>query len=98
MPKKDNNKEKFVFCNAPFGSIYIRPNNKRNRKYSTQTDIGFCCVQTSHYHLKNEETVDYFWSSKYAKNIRDQFLKGQWPTGCEQCRWKENNGISASNS
>ncbi len=93
--KKEFKKEKFVFCNAPFGSVYVRPNNKRSRKYTTQTDIGFCCVQTSHYHLKNEETVDYFWSSKYAKNIRDQFLRGQWPTGCEQCRWKENNGISS---
>tara|TARA_B100001094_G_scaffold173302_1_gene167587 strand:+ start:7262 stop:8512 length:1251 start_codon:yes stop_codon:yes gene_type:complete len=86
-------KEKFVFCKAPFSSIYVRPHVKVNKDYAPKTEIGFCCVQTDHYHMEANQTIDDFWKSDWAQEHRQQFLNKEWPSSCSECRWKENNGV-----
>jgi hypothetical protein len=82
-------KEKFKFCKAPFGSIYVRAPSK----FKTETEIGFCCVQTDYYHMPKEESINDFWKSSYAQEFRKKFLNKEWPRQCGECQWRENNGL-----
>ena len=90
MPSK---KEKFAFCKAPFASIYVRPHVKINKDDAPRTEIGFCCVQSDHYHMEADQTIDDFWKSDWAQEHRRQFLNNEWPSSCSECQWKENNGV-----
>jgi len=85
----------FKFCKAPFGSIYVRPNARANVQNEKQTEISFCCVQGDKYLLSQNETVDDFWKSDWAKEHRQQFLNKEWPSSCSHCEWKENNNIES---
>ena len=69
-----------VFCKAPFTSIYVSKN---------RSQLSFCCTQVDQYEMSNNQSIESFWTSDYAKEYRNKFLKGQWPTGCLVCKESE---------
>lgn len=75
------------FCKAPFTSIYYHGWNRK---------IAFCCEQdrTS----LNDSTIEQWWNSDSANQIRNQFNKGEWPDSCHRCRWQEEHGMTSLRS
>jgi hypothetical protein len=85
--------DKFTFCNAPFTSIYVRPQIKIDPNDPSANEVSFCCVQSAYYVMKKDETINDFWISDWAQKHRHQFLNKQWPSSCGECQWRENNDV-----
>jgi MoaA/NifB/PqqE/SkfB family radical SAM enzyme len=76
-------------CYSPWSNIDISPTGA----------IAPCCkFQTAEYpikfNLQNSSITDYT-NSEFLKKIKQEFVDGQWPTGCIRCRIEEENNIES---
>tara|TARA_E500000178_G_scaffold286845_1_gene288811 strand:- start:28959 stop:30101 length:1143 start_codon:yes stop_codon:yes gene_type:complete len=78
------------FCYAPWTNIDISP----------QGDIAPCCKFRHELHqhkiqnIMNDDLKSYD-ESNLLNEIKQDFLKNQWPAGCIRCRIEEENGIES---
>ena len=76
-----------IFCKAPFTSVYYK---------GSDNVVAFCCVQEDRRKLdKFKGSIDDWWLSDYAKEFRQSFIDGKFPSACEICEWQEKNGIKS---
>lgn len=77
------------FCYSPWTNIDISPLG----------DISPCCkFQTKYYDQKfsiQESTIQDYSDSDFLKDVKQEFLDGKWPKGCERCRIEEENSIKS---
>lgn len=75
------------FCHAPWTNIDISP----------QGEIGPCCkFRHEHYEPPldiRKHTIDQYLDSPTLIKIKQEFMEGQWPAGCERCRLEESHGL-----
>ena len=78
-----------TFCYAPWNNVEILPQGK----------ILPCCKFQSSYYTQTfnitQHSIDDYRQSKMLADIKQEFIKGQWPTGCERCRIEEESGIKS---
>jgi len=78
------------FCYAPWTNIDISPTG----------DISPCCkflydkYNTPVHNIQNNSINEYM-KGDVLDTVKSQFLKNQWPAGCERCRIEEENGIKS---
>jgi MoaA/NifB/PqqE/SkfB family radical SAM enzyme len=74
------------FCYSPWTNIDISPSGS----------IAPCCkFQDKNKFNIQTNTLEDYENSQSLKDIRQQFLDGHWPQGCERCRIEEQNGIES---
>jgi MoaA/NifB/PqqE/SkfB family radical SAM enzyme len=62
----------------------------------TNGDVTPCCVATPYKNVNlNDMTIEEAWNHSEVKNVRQQFLNGQWPSNCERCHVDENHGVDS---
>jgi MoaA/NifB/PqqE/SkfB family radical SAM enzyme len=77
------------FCFAPWSNVDISPQGQISPCCKFQTGPGdqqFDVKQTS---------LEQYASSQFLGEIKQQFLEGQWPKGCERCKIEEANQIKS---
>lgn len=78
-----------TFCYAPWTNIEIMQNGK----------ILPCCkFQDKHYQINfniTNNSIQQYQTGQYLSEIKQQFLKGQWPKGCERCQLDEENNFKS---
>jgi hypothetical protein len=78
-----------TFCYSPWSNIDISP----------QGALTPCCkFQMSKYNDSfnmRTQTLDDYSGSAFLAEIKQEFLQGQWPRGCERCRIEEENNIAS---
>ena len=77
------------FCYAPWTNIDISPAG----------DITPCCKfqkksYTQQFNIKNNSITEYA-QSDLIQTLKQDFLNGQWPVGCDRCRLEEENQIES---
>jgi len=77
------------FCYAPWSGLEIMQSGK----------ILPCCKFMDEYYDRRynitQDTVDDYRNSKYLAEIKQEFLNGQWPRGCERCKLEEESHIKS---
>jgi MoaA/NifB/PqqE/SkfB family radical SAM enzyme len=79
-----------TFCFAPWSNLDISP----------QGIISPCCKFRHEYYpdppqnINQHKLIDYTKSQTLGK-VRNEFLAGQWPKGCERCRIEEENNVKS---
>jgi hypothetical protein len=77
------------FCYSPWTNVDISPTGY----------ISPCCkFQIRHYTQKfniQNQTLTEYSDSNLIKQIKQEFVNGQWPAGCERCRIEEENNIAS---
>ena len=76
------------FCFSPWTNLDISP----------QGDIAPCCKfiidPQDQFNIQRDSLADYS-SSAFLKEIKQDFLADQWPTGCVRCRKEEADNIKS---
>lgn len=77
------------FCYAPWTNLDVSP----------QGQIGPCCkfqhaTYDTPFNIANS-SLDQYTDSAFLAEIKQQFLKGLWPRGCDRCRIEETAGIKS---
>jgi sulfatase maturation enzyme AslB (radical SAM superfamily) len=78
-----------VFCLAPWSNLEILP---------TGSILPCCKFQIADYPQKfniTSNTIKEYMASDTLAEIKNDFLHGQWPRGCERCRIEESNNIKS---
>lgn len=77
------------FCYSPWTNIDINPSGAMTPccKFQAQTTDQTFNIQRNSF---NDYT-----NSKFLAEIKQDFLKDQWPTGCERCQVEEENNIKS---
>jgi len=78
-----------VFCLAPWSNLEI---------LSSGSILPCCKFQISSYPEKfniSTNSIKDYMSSHTLAEIKNDFLHGQWPQGCERCRIEESNNIKS---
>ena len=81
-----NNK---VFCLAPWSNLEILPSG---------AILPCCKFQASAYSEQfriTQHTINDYRNSQTLTKIKEDFLQGIWPTGCDRCRIEEENDIKS---
>jgi organic radical activating enzyme len=90
MTKQSNKNTAKPICNAPFTSAYY---------FGLRGNLGFCCAweddDQPYYKVHKDGAPEDFWTSKYAQDIRQQMLDGEWPKGCSGCKWHVERGLQS---
>lgn len=78
-----------TFCFAPWTNVDISPAG----------DILPCCkfianIDDQKYNI-NQYTLQQYQNSDFLHSVKQQFRKGTWPKGCEQCQIEEQNNIQS---
>ena len=78
-----------TFCHSPWTNIDISP----------QGTITPCCkFQMSSYDQKfniQKHTLNEYVESAFLTEIKQDFVQGNWPQGCERCQIEEQNNIES---
>ena len=79
-----------TFCFAPWSNLDISPLG----------DIGPCCKFRHSYYSDspvniNQQGLRSYEQSRTLQIVRQDFLEGCWPAGCERCRIEEDNGVQS---
>ena len=78
-----------TFCYSPWSNIDVSP----------QGDLTPCCkFQMSKYDESfnvQKQTLPKYYGSAFLAEIKQEFVQGQWPRGCERCRIEEENNIAS---
>lgn len=76
-----------TFCFTPWTNIDVSP----------QGSLAPCCkFQMSKYRESfnvQTQTLEDYSMSAFLAEIKQEFIQGQWPRGCERCRIEEENNI-----
>jgi MoaA/NifB/PqqE/SkfB family radical SAM enzyme len=77
------------FCYSPWTNIDIDP----------QGAIAPCCkfqykVYKEKFNIQTH-TIKQYSKSDFLQEIREDFIKGNWPSGCERCKIEEQNSIES---
>lgn len=76
------------FCPAPFVHGYINANNRAHK---------LCCMSDIVGRFDGtkplQDTFQQFWNGDTVKEIRQQFLNGEWPSACWYCKKHEEEGV-----
>lgn len=62
----------------------------------TNGDVTPCCVATPYRNVNlNAMTMEEAWNHPEVRNVRQQFLNGEWPRNCERCHIDEQHGVDS---
>ena len=73
-----------LYCNQPYRTVH----------FNEAGQPGPCCTfrgQRSH----NLHTIEDYLASDWLKQVKTDLNTGNWPTGCKQCKTKEDRGESS---
>lgn len=79
--------DKSVFCYAPWSNIEILPNG---------SILPCCKFQTRHYQKAFNivtDSIDSYVNSDLLTQVKQDFVQGRWPAGCERCQIEESSNI-----
>jgi len=83
------NKYCTMFCYSPWTNIDFSPTGA----------ITPCCkFQAKNYdkiHNIKSDSITAYANSDFLKQIKTEFINGQWPVGCERCKIEEQYGIES---
>ena len=78
--------DKSIYCVAPFVNLSTQNNGK----------IRLCCqsdvIEGLH---ANAQDFDRIWHGKELEEIRNKFLKNEWPEHCKKCKINEEKNLSS---
>lgn len=74
-----------IFCPAPWTSIAYRNNHN---------SFNVCCEYKHESHEQYNSPEEYFDSDEHRK-LREKFIAGEWPEGCEVCQVDESVGTES---
>jgi len=78
-----------TFCYSPWTNVDISP----------QGNISPCCkFQMAKYNQKfniQRDTLDDYVGSDFLAEIKQDFIQGNWPSGCERCQIEEQHNIES---
>jgi radical SAM protein with 4Fe4S-binding SPASM domain len=74
-----------TFCYAPWTNVEILPSG----------DILPCCKFQQSQHNIITHSINDYRNSNFLKEIKQEFLQGQWPKECERCKIEESIGVKS---
>lgn len=78
-----------TFCYSPWTNIDISPQGVISPCCKFQTDKS-----GQRFNIQEDSTQDYV-ESAFLAEIKQDFVKGNWPSGCVRCRVEEENNIES---